>query len=106
VEVQDLEGCISSSGTFTLTPVTGIENQMIRSISFYPNPTQGILSIEKPAGMQMLSLVIVDATGRHVVDLEVVEALHRIDLSGLNAGTYTIVVKTDLQTASWKLIRK
>jgi hypothetical protein len=69
-------------------------------ISFYPNPTSGVLNVSK----SISDVVIYDVIGRKVYTCASVEA--SMDLTGLHAGQYFLVGTVDGQRVSTKLMIK
>lgn len=68
----------------------------------YPNPVTDILTV-KLSSSQMLPFNIVNAMGQVVIEGSVSSGNSQIDLSGLEAGLYSIVVFNDGTTYSKKL---
>lgn len=75
-----------------LEPATGITSAMAkaRSISVYPNPTNGLLQLNIPQADLGGNLTLHDIAGRVVRQLSVNENNFRLDLSALPAGCYIL----------------
>lgn len=61
-----------------------------------------ILNIEKSANEGTLSMVMIDVAGRELHLYDALESFQQVDLSSLAAGVYTIIMRSDKRTASWK----
>lgn len=106
VEVHDLEGCVSSSESFSITPVTGSEEALSQMVRMYPNPVKNLLTIENPGRKRKIFMTMVDAAGRTIHKNEIVQEVQLIDLSSLPKGAYTIIIRGGNQSASWKLVKE
>lgn len=71
----------------------------------YPNPTSGLIYIEKP-GMEFSNIDIISVTGKVVKSIDSSTELTQIDLTELNKGLYilTFINKETGQTITRKLI--
>lgn len=103
VRVTDLEGCVSSSESFLISPVTELEDSPA-SLHFFPNPAKDFLIVEKPQ-RENVRLFLMDALGRNVMEVQIVRDLQEIELTVLPAGIYTIMAKTSSGVTSWKLVK-
>ncbi|MFT5999230.1 MAG: hypothetical protein ACI81P_001687 [Neolewinella sp.] len=79
-----------------------------QTFNIYPTPTHGVLNIELPAqhGDQM-TVSLVDMMGRKVKRIEPsggFDQLVSIDLSGLPAGVYIIMIENNTDRYSRKVI--
>ena len=74
-------------------------------LSILPNPVQGMARISW-SGLRLtgLSVRVCDAAGRFALDGRV-DSQGRIDLSGLAAGTYTVVVRAGTVCATRQLVK-
>jgi hypothetical protein len=72
------------------------------SITVYPNPSNGLLILEKPKTQGMMS--ILDHTGRIVLRKQLgIEEKHTISIAHLANGIYTLVFQTGDRVISKKL---
>lgn len=102
VRVTDSNGCVYAySAGYNYALVTGIkENQIAANLNVYPNPTNGIVTIDdwyiKSIGY---SVNIIDAYGKIVLT---VMNDNKLDLSAFESGVYFV----SIQTADGMLINK
>jgi hypothetical protein len=106
VSITDLEGCTSASGSFIVTPVTGLESGGAATVIIFPNPAEDIICIQNPSKEKNIFAVIHDAAGREVLRCQAVGPFGEFDISGLPSGIYTIIVDTQGGPAAWKLVVK
>lgn len=104
----------ASSGTlkdfaYESTPGTGIQAGNGVSVpevtesetNIFPNPSQGQVTLEIEADYQMM---IMDYTGRVVMDQEVEAGTHQINLSDQPAGVYIVRLMNDNESIEKRLI--
>ena len=75
------------------------------AISIYPNPTNGILNFNF-AGEQVQTIKLVDITGKTVLEKTNVSHSETIDISNLANGLYLVVVQTDKENISSKILKQ
>ena len=75
-------------------------------MNIYPNPTNGIVSIEVPANLNQGSTIEVrDLSGRLVAATSTIQAgIVRMDLSSEAAGTYFISLRSNGNVLREKLV--
>ena len=76
-----------------------------QTISIYPNPTTGILNIDF-SGEQVQRLTISDVVGKKVFEKNKVNKTEAIDLSGFKNGIYMLIVQTEDENRSFKIIKE
>ncbi|MCW3077234.1 MAG: hypothetical protein JWO32_1843 [Bacteroidetes bacterium] len=87
--------------------VVGInEHATLHSLSFYPNPTNGVVYFAVPASVKNCLLEVRDLMGRCVYKNIIVnpEFKERLDLSYLPSGTYLISLQSSTMTSRNKII--
>ncbi|MBK9626718.1 MAG: T9SS type A sorting domain-containing protein [Flavobacteriales bacterium] len=97
--------CVSSVETMCVpTSVEG--TRATNSMNIYPNPTNGIVSIEVPANLNQGSTIEVrDLSGRLVAATSTIQAgIVRMDLSSEAAGTYFISLRSNGNVLREKLV--
>jgi hypothetical protein len=105
VIVTDTNGCWSSL-TITVGSQLSINNQLLSSFSFYPNPTKSVFNIQPLAivGENVFGKIF-DATGKLV---ELIEfngnQLIQVDLSSFERGIYFIQITVEENTATTKIL--
>jgi len=82
----------------------GLASQEAAQIRLYPNPVSGILTISVPASVT--GLVLTDISGKIVRELQTVQALSKLDLSGLEAGVYVLQSIRDGQLSAGRRVVK
>lgn len=102
VRVTDSNGCVYAySAGYPYTLVTGIkENQIAANLKVYPNPSNGVVTIDdwyiKSIGY---SVNVIDAQGKIILNAQ---NENKLDLSSFDSGVYFI----SIQTADGMLINK
>lgn len=87
--VLGVTGCHTVYATFRAT--AGIENVETATLRLYPNPTNGLVSVETDQYIGE-TLALFDRMGRKVMTQKVADELTRIDLGGLPNGLYLLRV--------------
>lgn len=77
----------STCTAYTVTAVTGIEDEVISEISAYPNPVVNSLTIAL-GNNTAESINIIDMTGRTVETIAVSNGTETVDMSNYNNGVY------------------
>jgi hypothetical protein len=91
VTVTDDRGC-TATATVELKYFTGTEQLESSALRLYPNPAGDWVQVALPEELETGSMELLDFQGRIVQRLMGQE--RRIDLSGLPAGVYTLLVRT------------
>ncbi len=81
-----------------------VEDNILETISIYPNPIEDILFIENNNSIEITSMKIYDMLGRLV--LEKKENIIQLNISRLESGLFFIVLKTEAGIITKKLIKK
>jgi hypothetical protein len=108
VEVTDANGC-SSIETFNITTdLREIEAGVLATV--YPNPSQGLFTVDIMGGMQgQVQYQVVDAQGRQILNGQwnASEGFFRVDLdlSAAEAGMYRLVMMANGRPSSLQLIK-
>jgi PKD repeat protein len=98
-------GCSSNkSFTVVVAPCTGIEedNYLNNTVSVYPNPVSGNLTIETKKG---LDLVIYNAVGAIVYTAQMPTGKSGIDMTQFQAGVYTLKLSDGTSTKTTRLLK-
>ena len=76
------------------------------NIGIYPNPTNGLVSINVGTTSTLVDVTVMEVSGR-IVKLEKYSNTNMLslDLSELSAGMYFVTVKTDNQLKQVKLVK-
>ena len=75
-------------------------------LKLYPNPSNGIVSIECSTSETTVNLQITDVVGKEIRNqsLNVNSGKAQIDMSALNSGVYFITVKTNSNSSTQKIV--
>ncbi|RLD45738.1 MAG: hypothetical protein DRJ05_00215 [Bacteroidetes bacterium] len=85
-----------------LDVITGIAEPQDKTITIYPNPTSGIIHINKSPGEQIQNVLIVDVSGKLVFQQN--SPPQTLDLSDLKKGIYFIRINTSKNNYIEKLL--
>ncbi|HEX8516149.1 MAG TPA: T9SS type A sorting domain-containing protein [Bacteroidia bacterium] len=104
VEVTYTDLCIYRSDTIVVA-ATGLNSSDIKAeLDFFPNPPENFISVVIQKGFG--SLEIRNVAGQVLLQKRRVADRERVDLSGLCAGIYFVVLKSDLNSVTRKLVKK
>lgn len=93
--------------SFCAENTAGISNKMLEeSISMYPNPTDGNLTVEVNGGNGNVSIDVINALGQQVVSKSTTSGVAYINGSNLRNGVYFVRIETSLGTTTKRLIIK
>lgn len=100
VTVTGNNGCFTSDEVvITVIPGASVETENISKYNVYPNPSNGIINIE---GENIININIFDSLGREILNTDE----KQIDISNLSNGVYTIIIVSDNQKHTSKLIKQ
>lgn len=104
VEVT-FNGCTKISDCYNVTNV-GIANQVLSyNVFVYPNPTNGLISIEMPETGKTLWRLL-DVTGKIVIEGNTFNQLFLIDLEDYTSGIYLLNLTQGDNNFNLRLVRK
>ena len=86
----DSLGYIMSNSLHTNSKISTIENIYFESINIHPNPTKGDFIISSPSNLIRKSFKIIDLSGRIIIQDEIKNNEHPVDLQNLEKGIYII----------------
>lgn len=86
----DSLGYIMSNSLHTNSKISTIENIDFESINIHPNPTKGDFIISSPSNLIRKSFKIIDLSGRIIIQDEIKNNEHPVDLQNLEKGIYII----------------
>jgi hypothetical protein len=106
VRVQDTNGdwSIYDSALFTIDSGLSTEDSLFKSIKLNNNPFENKLNIDLPENVQIIGTKVYNALGQTVYTS--LENKTIIELSDLKSGMYILNLKTNLGSASFKIIKK
>ncbi|RYU78302.1 T9SS type A sorting domain-containing protein [Hymenobacter persicinus] len=109
--VDSLNACVSPATAVTLTIQQGTATvAALRelSVSCYPNPTAGLMTLAVQGPARAIALELVDALGRPVLQQQVSHrggaTQHPLDLQSLTKGMYLLRLTTEGQTTSRRIV--
>ena len=81
---------------------------MLVGVEIYPNPTNGLITVQKTNEINLVSAKIYDINGRLLKDIDLSEMNleKQIDISKLASGIYIISVKSDNSSGVMRLIKQ
>ncbi len=85
----------------------GISDLSAKGISIYPNPTNGKLTIDN-GQLTIKNIEITDITGKTIINyqLSIDNYQFEIDLSGFESGIYFVIILTDTEIFTSKIIKE
>lgn len=111
VEVTDFNGCEGVSSNFSY--YASLEEVVdFNSLKLYPNPAENFTTLVfNSSATGTLNIKLVELSGRIIKnysDLEITNGynIFTLDVQGVNAGLYLVVMDTDFGTKMFKLIIK
>jgi subtilisin-like proprotein convertase family protein len=111
--VEFINECgVAISDTFTfILPLNSTQNLHLSGIKIYPNPASQILNIESQVELQLKHVIFYDISGKEVLRSSTLpnhNEVHRINVSVLKTGIYTLVLSGDNvhQTAKLSVVQR
>jgi uncharacterized repeat protein (TIGR01451 family) len=95
---------IETNSVQTTFQLLNIGQAEVATAKIYPNPTNGLITIE--ANQDMTSVVLTDAQGRVIANLPVSSNLLTYDIAGLTSGVYCLKIRTANGTVTRKLLKQ
>ena len=76
-------------------------------ITIYPNPTDGIFSVEigTPETIEQSSITIYSMTGTIIYHDDEPDAANEIDITSSPDGMYMLIIRVDGESSTWKIIK-
>lgn len=90
-------------GAFTITLLSGVENQLSYETKVYPNPATDYIFVEAPVGSV---IKLVDLSGKALFDSYVETSRNRIAMNDLSKGLYLIEITLNGHKQIKKVIKK
>jgi hypothetical protein len=92
-------------------PAKAIEDNTIigQKIKIYPNPTEGLVTIEVPENMESnseLRIIVTDSNGKVIVDRPHEGLRTEVNLSDKPNGLYILTLRQGSVSSKWKLIKR
>jgi len=97
-------GSTDQSFTITVNATLGIDKNIIKGFTLYPNPVKNILNIQVQENINNVKLF--NLLGQQIVQKNVNDNKILLDISSLIQGTYIAIVTTDKTIKSVKFIKE
>lgn len=104
VIVTNTSGCVDTSACVTINQVGIEDNTFENSVSVYPNPTKGKVTISI-AENQLATVVVYNALGKVVSTANNVQNGTVLDITSNQAGIYLFKVTTDKGSNIFRVVR-
>ncbi len=108
VEITENGTCTSISECY-LVIYLGINDSTIDEFTLYPNPTNGVFSLEVSSDLFLstgqCNLKITDLTGKTIINYQLSNKHSEIDISNQPAGIYFMIIQTDKGSIVKKIIK-
>ncbi|MFK7922834.1 MAG: T9SS type A sorting domain-containing protein [Bacteroidia bacterium] len=92
---------LAGQGEAIDTTSTAIDGPLDVNIKFYPNPVQGLITLE--SDVNILSFHLISVSGATIIRKEVNARETMIDMTGLSSGIYVLYVKGEKGVRTFKL---
>ena len=96
-------GCSDTSECVTISHV-GLTQNNLDDISIYPNPSQGMITIQLPPEMNTVSVTISDQLGAVVFSTTLSDQQQTFDFNHLATGTYFVMLTANEKQVIHKLV--
>jgi hypothetical protein len=82
-----------------------IKNDLLKSISVYPNPTKNLINIQNNSNLTIKEISIFSIAGKQLLQYNC--SFNQIDLGNLTSGIYILQIQTESnQTINYKVIKE
>lgn len=75
-------------------------------LNIFPNPSSGIFEITTPVDLKNASIEVTDMQGRVLVKMAINNSENQIDLSSYSQGVYLLVLHSETDVQTYKLIKQ
>jgi hypothetical protein len=75
-------------------------------LNIFPNPSSGIFEITTPVDLKNANIEVTDMQGRVLVKMAINNSENQIDLSSYSQGVYLLVLHTETDVQTYKLIKQ
>ncbi len=91
---------------FVIESVASVVDSSLNTISIYPNPSSGIFTIER-SNQEDLKIEVFNITGKRIYSkTNIVSTITSINLQNVSNGVYFVILTTENQRITKKLIKK
>jgi subtilisin family serine protease len=103
VRVTNASGCENTSDVFNYVNI-GMDEEVL-GLMIYPNPTNGVFTVEIPSDVTDARVYVYDGIGRLIVEQSVQAQKERIDLSPFANGVYRVTLIWDDGARTQSLVK-
>jgi len=96
----------SETNNFCVVNNAGLAEAQTISLNVYPNPTDGLLTIELIGNINHTNLFITDVYGRAIFTRSITEQNSTVDLTNLSSGSYFVTVSDESSSIMKRIIIK
>lgn len=82
----------------------GIEDNIFEGFSYYPNPVKDVLTLKSPISIDNVS--VYNIVGQQIININDAKALHNIDMSNFQSGTYIVKVSANNQIKTIRVLKE
>jgi hypothetical protein len=104
VEIQD-GACVETSSCEQITGVGIIENNFENEIKLYPNPTNGLLTLELDGKFEEIAVSVTNDIGQLVFSSKETSSKFNIDLTNNSSGIYFLQLESKDKKALFKVLK-
>ena len=103
-----IHGAPSMSGTITVNPPLGIDDELLKNFRISPNPASSRLRLQLPEGLSNPKVQVYDVLGKEIYTTKILNVLidSEIDVSKWNVGIYIVKVSSEHGTQSKRFIKQ
>lgn len=100
ISINNNDGDVSNSTITKITLVNGT------NIKLYPNPATNVLRVEGLSPLANTKLSIMDASGKLVQQINIVNQNYTYDIQKLAPGSYYLKIETDNKVSTLKFVKE
>lgn len=99
------QGCSDTSSCYVITNVGLIESINSKNISFYPNPTHGMVKVELPSAENNVQVTVLNSIGQQVANYEFISTNgFELNIPG-SKGLYYVKVENENVSYQFRLLK-
>lgn len=92
VQITSASGCTLLSEAFNI-PTVGLNSSALSALKVYPNPSNGIFTVEGVEDFQSATITIVDAMAKTIYSMLMEHSSEKLNLSNVKSGIYFMMIK-------------
>ena len=106
-DAMGLWSLVTTDSIQNITTVGIMDNTFEKNISFYPNPTDGLIHVDLGAKYKEININVFDANGRQIKQSQYAKAQTlKINLNECKSGIYFMSITSDDKKATLRVIKK